>query len=48
MAARRTDESTARFLRSVANDVATQPGTLLRDGLTQAGWTLPPPAAAKK
>lgn len=48
VAARRTDERTARFLRTVANDVAEQPETLLRDGMAQAGWTLAPPAAAAK
>lgn len=46
--ARRTDEPTARFLRTVSNDVAAQPRTLLRDGLVQAGWAPLPTAAAER
>jgi len=42
--AKRSDRGTAEFLRRVVNDVAAQPGQQLREGLAQAGWSLPPPA----
>lgn len=45
-AERRTDARTARFLRTVAGEVSPQPSVLLHEGLAQAGWVLPPPAAA--
>ena len=47
-AAKRTDEATAQFLRTVANETPTQPAVLLRDGLTRTGWSLSPHIAAGK
>jgi hypothetical protein len=46
--ARRTDERTESFLRTVVNDVAAQPEAVLRAGLAQAGWDLAPTATAGK
>lgn len=47
-AARRTDERTAGFLRTVAHEVSAQPAALLHDGLAQAGWTIAPPTVGKE
>lgn len=48
VAARRSDEKVARFLRTVVDDVAAQPEAVLRDGLAQAGWHLPLSATTGK
>jgi hypothetical protein len=43
-AAAHTDERTAKFLRAVVDGKPEKPAELLREGITQAGWT---PATAK-
>ena len=45
-AAGRTDARTAAFLRAVVIDVVGRPATELREGLAQAGWSLPTPEPA--
>jgi hypothetical protein len=40
-AAKRTDEATAEFLRTVASETPPSPDVTLRDGLALAGWALP-------
>jgi hypothetical protein len=40
VAAKRTDDDTAKFLRAVAGEKPAQAAELLRGGLAQAGWTL--------
>jgi hypothetical protein len=44
--ARRADEPTARFLRTLVNEVVDQPAAVINQGMAQAGWTLAPAGAA--
>jgi hypothetical protein len=42
VAEKRTDATTAQFLRATVNEVSEQPAIALREGLTQAGWQMGP------